>query len=105
MMHYNDEQIDKALGTYFRSKLPDPFPKAPIVFGSRPKSFTRIHAKLALAASMLILFALGILWPKNSKSPSGINFKSVPTSASDDKRHKFPMIDLKNEITPKNEKR
>ncbi len=63
-----------------------------------PASLLRFFA---LAASMLILFGLGVMWPKNNQTANNINFKSAPASASDDKRHKLPLTNLKEDINPK----
>jgi len=101
-MQHNEQQIDQALQGFFRAQLPSPFPKAPkIQRGFRGRNFSGLSARFALAASMLILFGLGVIWPKNTPSTNSVNFKSAPTSASDDKRHKLPLINLKNEANPK----
>ena len=101
-MQHNEQQIDQALQGYFRAQMPSPFPKATQVRGSfKARNFSGLSAKFALAASMLILFGLGVMWPKNPQTANNINFKSAPASASDDKRHKLPLINLKNDANPK----
>ena len=98
-MQHNEQQFDQTLRGYFRAQLPTPFPKAPMVQGGlKARNFS---AKFALAASMLILFGLGVMWPKNNQTANNINFKSAPASASDDKRHKLPLTNLKEDINPK----
>lgn len=101
-MQHKEEQFDQALRGFFRAQLPVPFPKSPMVQGGlKARNFSGLSAKLALAASMLILFGLGIMWPKNNQTANNINFKSAPASASDDKRHKLPLINLKEDSNPK----
>ena len=101
-MQHNEQQFDQALRGYFRAQLPTPFPKAPMVQGGlKARNFSGLSAKFALAASMLILFGLGVMWPKNPQNANNINFKSAPASASDDKRHKLPLINLKEDTNPK----
>jgi len=101
-MQHKEEQFDQALRGYFRAQLPAPFPKAPMVQGGlKARNFSGLSAKFALAASMLILFGLGVMWPKNNQTANNINFKSAPASASDDKRHKLPLINLKEDTNSK----
>lgn len=95
-MHNNEKQIDQVLQGFFHAQVPSPFPIAPKVHGGlKARNFSGLSARFALAASMLILFGLGVLWPKNPQSINSINFKSAPASASDDKRHRLPLYDSK----------
>ena len=85
-MQHNEQEFEQALRGFFQAQLPTPFPKAPRVQGGfKARNFSGLSARVALAASMLILFGLGIMWPKNNQTASNINFKSAPASASDDK--------------------
>ncbi|NBR05737.1 MAG: hypothetical protein EBT92_08195 [Planctomycetes bacterium] len=101
-MQHNGQQIDQVLQEYFRAQVPVPFPKAPMVHGgTKARNFSGLSSRFALAASMLILFGLGIFWPKNTQTANNINFKTTPASASDDKRHKLPLINLKEDNNSK----
>jgi hypothetical protein len=100
-MQQNEQEFEQALRGFFQAQLPTPFPKAPRIQGGfKARNFSGLSARVALAASMLILFGLGIMWPKNNQTASNINFKSAPASASDDKRHKLPLINLKDDTNP-----
>jgi len=94
MTKENNAPIDNVLRQYFHQEMPKPFPKAPLVFHKPFNRFSGVSARLALAASLLILFGMGLLWPRYSTNNT-INFKSIPSSASDDKRHRLPLYDSK----------
>ncbi|MSR31641.1 MAG: hypothetical protein EXR99_09065 [Gemmataceae bacterium] len=98
---FEDRELEETLKGYFASEFPRPFPKAPAVY-LRPHQAYAFSARLALAASLLAIFSLAILWPglRGANSSNGLQLDKVPSSASDAKRHRVPPVVPMGDIKP-----
>lgn len=69
--------VDRLFTAFFQSKLPTPFPPAPVVGDvepARPRARTADHGRLTLAASVAALLGLGVFLsygPNTDPAPTG----------------------------------